>query len=267
MVGQGLAVLVGAILGAVLTRTLAPETLDSWGWRIPFLFGLIIGPLGLYIRSNLDETDAFLQSSRDPASWPAALSVLTSRVKELLVCLGLVVSGTISFYVILTYIPTFARVQLHLPLDQAFLAQAIGLGCECVLIPIFGVVSDHIGRKPVLIAALVLDLAVTDPLFVWVSGNPSFGSPVDDADRALQPVWRFQRPDIDCIGGAVSDHRPFDLTCHRPQRCRHVVRRVRSVLRYLAHSGNRHADRAGVLPDVRRGGGIADGAVPDRAGT
>jgi MFS transporter, MHS family, proline/betaine transporter len=176
MVGQGLAVLVGAILGAVLTRTLAPETLDSWGWRIPFLFGLIIGPLGLYIRSNLDETDAFLQSSRDPASRPAALSVLTSHVKELLVCLGLVVSGTISFYVILIYIPTFARVQLHLPLDQAFLAQAIGLACECVLIPIFGMVSDHIGRKPVLIAALVLDLAVTYPLFVWVSGNPSFGS-------------------------------------------------------------------------------------------
>src|ERR1700728_844205 len=174
MVGQGLAVLIGAILGAVLTRTLAPETLDGWGWRIPFLFGLIIGPLGLYIRSNLDETDAFLQVSRDPASQPAALSALTSRVKELLVCLGLVVSGTISFYVILIYIPTFARVQLHLPLDQAFLAQAIGLACECVLIPIFGMVSDHIGRKPVLIAALVLDLAVTYPLFVWVSGNPSF---------------------------------------------------------------------------------------------
>src|SRR5437763_5094063 len=61
MVGQGLAVLLGAILGTLLTRSLSAEALDSWGWRIPFLFGLIIGPVGLYIRRNLDETSAFLQ--------------------------------------------------------------------------------------------------------------------------------------------------------------------------------------------------------------
>jgi MFS transporter, MHS family, proline/betaine transporter len=91
-------------------------------------------------------------------------------------CLGMVVTGTISFYVILIYIPTFARTQLHLPLDQAFLAQSIGLACEVVMIPICGVLSDRIGRKPVMIAALVLDLVVTYPLFAWVSANPSFGT-------------------------------------------------------------------------------------------
>jgi MFS transporter, MHS family, proline/betaine transporter len=176
MVGQGLAVLIGAILGTVLTRTLTPEALDGWGWRVPFLFGLIIGPLGLYIRRKLDETDAFLQTSRNSANRRSAVSMLASRVKELLVCLGLVVSGTISFYVILIYIPTFARTQLHIPLDQAFLAQAIGLACEVALIPIFGLVSDYIGRKPVLIGALVLDLALTYPLFAWVSASPSFGT-------------------------------------------------------------------------------------------
>jgi len=163
MVGQGLAVLLGAILGTVLTRSLTPQALDGWGWRIPFLFGLIIGPLGLYIRRNLDETSAFLQSSR---SQPGQQSS----------CLGMVVSGTISFYVILIYIPTFARTQLHLPLDQAFLAQSIGLACEVVLIPIFGVLSDHVGRKPVMTAALVLDLVVTYPLFSWVIASPSFGA-------------------------------------------------------------------------------------------
>ena len=88
----------------------------------------------------------------------------------------MVVSGTISFYVILIYIPTFARTQLHLPLDQAFLAQSIGLACEVVMIPIFGALSDRVGRKPVMIAALVLDLLVTYPLFSWVSASPSFGA-------------------------------------------------------------------------------------------
>jgi len=176
MVGQGLAVLIGAVLGTLLTRWLTPQALDGWGWRIPFLFGLIIGPLGLYIRRNLDETSAFLQSRRSSAGQQSSGSILASHVREMLACLGMVVSGTISFYVILIYIPTFARTQLHLPLDQAFLAQSIGLACEIVLIPIFGWVSDLIGRKPVMIAALVLDLAVTYPLFSWVSASPSFGA-------------------------------------------------------------------------------------------
>src|ERR1700751_5202986 len=176
MVGQGLAVLLGAILGTRLTLSLTPETLDSWGWRIPFLFGLIIGPVGLYIRRNLDETSAFLQSTRSSAGQQGSGSGLISHVKEMLACLGMVVSGTISFYVILIYIPTFARTQLHLPLDQAFLAQSIGLVCEVVLIPICGALSDFVGRKPVMITGLVLDLLVTYPLFSWVSASPSFGA-------------------------------------------------------------------------------------------
>jgi len=176
MVGQGLAVLIGAILGAVLTKTLSPEAIDGWGWRIPFLFGLVIGPVGLYIRSSLAETQAFLQSDQASQSRPAGGRVLASHIKQILVCFGIVVSGTISFYVILVYIPTFARTQLELPLDQAFLAQAIGLTCEVALIPICGALSDRIGRKPVMIASLLLSLLVTYPLFVWVSSSPSFSS-------------------------------------------------------------------------------------------
>lgn len=176
MVGQGLAVLIGAILGAVLTKTLSPEAINGWGWRIPFLFGLVIGPVGLYIRSSLAETPAFLQSDQSSATRAGAGRALTSHIKQILVCFGIIVSGTISFYVILVYIPTFARTQLQLPLDQAFLAQAIGLACEVVLIPICGALSDRIGRKPVMIASLALSLLVTYPLFVWVSSSPSFAS-------------------------------------------------------------------------------------------
>jgi MHS family proline/betaine transporter-like MFS transporter len=174
MVGQGLAVLIGAILGAVLTKTLSPEAIDGWGWRIPFLFGLVIGPVGLYIRNSLAETQAFLQSDQTSQSRTAGRRVLASHIKQILACFGIVVSGTISFYGILVYIPTFARSQLQLPLDQAFLAQAIGLACEVALIPICGALSDRIGRKPVMIASLLLSLVVTYPLFMWVSSSPSF---------------------------------------------------------------------------------------------
>ena len=176
MVGQGLAVLTGALLGALITRIFTPEALDSWAWRIPFLFGLVIGPLGLYIRRRLDETEDFLAITRSTGKQQALGAALAAHVRQVLATLGVVVSGTISFYVILLYMPTFARIQLHLPLDQAFSAQAISLACMIVLIPIFGALSDHIGRKPIMISALVLYFALTYPLFSWMYANQSFAS-------------------------------------------------------------------------------------------
>jgi MFS family permease len=127
MVGQGLAVLTGALLGALFTRVPAPEALDSWGWRVPLLFGLIIGPLGLYIRRRLDETAPFLATRRAPEQQQTLGAALAAHVREALATFGIIICGTIAFYVILLYMPTFARTQLHLPLDQAFSAQAISL--------------------------------------------------------------------------------------------------------------------------------------------
>jgi MFS family permease len=176
MVGQGLAVLTGALLGALITRIFTPEALDSWAWRIPFLFGLVIGPLGLYIRRRLDETEDFLAITRNTGKQQALGAALAAHVRQVLATFGVVVSGTISFYVILLYMPTFARMQLHLPLDQAFSAQAISLACMIVLIPIFGALSDHIGRKPIMISALVLYFVLTYPLFSWMYANQSFAS-------------------------------------------------------------------------------------------
>jgi MFS transporter, MHS family, proline/betaine transporter len=174
MVGQGLAVLTGALLGAFLTRALTPAALDAWGWRVPFLFGLVIGPLGLYIRRNLDETEAFLAARGGADQRQSLGSTLATHTKATLACMGIVVSGTISFYVILLYMPTFARIQLHLPLDQAFTAQAVSLACMVMLIPLFGALSDRVGRKPIIFGALLVYLAVTYPLFSWLHDSPSY---------------------------------------------------------------------------------------------
>jgi MFS transporter, MHS family, proline/betaine transporter len=176
MVGQGLAVLIGALLGALITRSLTADALDSWGWRVPFLLGLIIGPVGLFIRRHLQETEAFLEASGTASVRQSFAATLARHVKEVLECMGIITSGTISFYVILLYMPTFARVQLHLPLDQAFLAQAISLACMIVLTPLSGALSDLIGRKPIMIAALCLYFVLVYPLFKWLNSNPTFSS-------------------------------------------------------------------------------------------
>jgi MHS family proline/betaine transporter-like MFS transporter len=176
MVGQCLAALLGALIGALITRTLSPAALDSWGWRVPFLFGLAIGPVGLLIRRYVGETEPFLESRRAAGKQLRIGASLAAHYREALVSMGLVVAGTIQFYVVLLYMPTFAGTELHLPLEQAFLAQAIGLACAILVTPFAGAFSDHVGRKPVLITSLALYLALTYPFFSWLHDDPSFGN-------------------------------------------------------------------------------------------
>ena len=173
MVGQSLAALGGALSGVLVTRGFTPEQLDSWGWRLPFMFGLLIGPVGLYIRRHLEETDAFLEA-RSKRQTQAVGAVLNQHLRSILVTFGLTICGTISYYVILVYMPTFANKQLNLPLNEAFIAQVIGLVCMTLVIPVCGAASDRIGRKPILVAAPVAYLLLLYPFFTWIHAHPSF---------------------------------------------------------------------------------------------
>jgi MFS family permease len=173
MVGQSVAALSGAIAGALVTLTLAPAQIDSWGWRLPFLFGLVIGPVGLYIRRYLEETEAFLESRAARPGHNQMRALLAQHWRGLGVTFGLVICGTISYYVVLVYMPTFAKSQLGMPLTDAFVAQAIGLSCLTAVIPLCGVLSDRIGRRPVLIAATIAHFVLLYPMFNWVLSSPS----------------------------------------------------------------------------------------------
>jgi MHS family proline/betaine transporter-like MFS transporter len=175
MVGQGVALLLGAVVSAAVMRGLSPEALDGWGWRIPFLLGLVIGPVGLYIRRHLDETAAFIEASEAPKQERSLRIILTRHFREAVVCFGISAAGTIQFYVILLYMPTFATTQLGLPLGEAFTAQSIGLACLITAVPLFGAISDRVGRKPIMIGAYTLYLGLAYPLFAWVQLSPSIG--------------------------------------------------------------------------------------------
>lgn len=174
MFGQGLAVFCGAGVTALVTNGLSPEALDSWGWRIPFIIGLIIGPVGLWMRRHLSETDAFLEAQQAPKEKRSLARMVRTHLRQVFTVMALTVCGTVGFYVILVYMPTFANRQLNLPLTEAFTAQVIAVALMTLLMPIFGALSDRLGRKLLIITATATLLIVLYPVFSWVHAAPSF---------------------------------------------------------------------------------------------
>lgn len=175
MFGQGLAVFAGAGVTALVTSNLSPEDLDSWGWRIPFIIGLIIGPVGLWMRRNLSETEAFIEARKAPKEQKSLTRMLRSHLRQVLTVMALTVCGTVSFYVILVYMPTFANRQLGMELKEAFTAQVIAVAALTLLMPVFGALSDRVGRKLLMILGTLGLLVALYPLFSWIHAAPSFG--------------------------------------------------------------------------------------------
>ncbi|RDI45173.1 Proline/betaine transporter [Aquicella lusitana] len=170
MVGQILAMLLGALISLLLTQFLSIEQIESWGFRLPFIVGLLIAPVGIYIRLHLDEThidDSLLRRKNHFAQ------KIWQHVDRFLIAMGLVIGGTVSTYTNLIYMPTYAAHYLHLSLTESYAALMAGVLLMVVLMPFFGWWSDRIGRKPILLTALVLYLFSIYPLFWWLGIQPS----------------------------------------------------------------------------------------------
>jgi MHS family proline/betaine transporter-like MFS transporter len=173
MVGQSLSALGGALAGTLVTRGLSPDQIDAWGWRVPFLVGLLIGPVGIYIRRHLEETDEFKSCAQAPARHAELRTLAFEHARSMAAAFGLIVCGTTAFYIVLVYMPIYAKTQLALPLGDAFLAQVIALAWLTAVIPLCGRLTDSVGRRPVLIAATIAYFVLPYPLLQWVHAAPS----------------------------------------------------------------------------------------------
>ena len=172
MASQAAALLLGAVVGALITHGLSPEALKSWGWRVPFILGLIIGPIGFYIRRHLSDSEAFLLAQKT-ARRATLGEVFRSHSRDVLCGLGAVIALTVTIYVLISYLPTFAVKQLKLPYAQSFYAVIVGNLLLTVLSPLTGAWSDRIGRKGLSLCSLVLTLVTIYPLFAWLAAEPS----------------------------------------------------------------------------------------------
>jgi MHS family proline/betaine transporter-like MFS transporter len=172
MASQAAALLLGALVGALITRGLSPEALISWGWRVPFILGLIIGPIGFYIRRHLADSEAFLLAQKT-ARRATLGEVFRTHTRDVLCGLGSVIALTVTIYVLISYLPTFAVNQLKLPYAQSFYAVIVGNLLLTVLSPLTGAWSDRIGRKGLSLWSLVITLVIIYPLFAWLAAEPS----------------------------------------------------------------------------------------------
>ncbi|MBP2171502.1 MHS family proline/betaine transporter-like MFS transporter [Erwinia toletana] len=161
---QGASTLMASAFGLGLTAWLTETQIQEWGWRIPFAFGLIIGPVGLYIRRHLHEPASFKPAEKHAAP----LKTLAGRQKELLLlAIGLMVISTAINYM-LNYVPTYATKNLHLPGSVAFGATLLAGVILTVVTPLMGLWAEKVGRIPLMWGSLILLIITIYPAFLLV---------------------------------------------------------------------------------------------------
>ena len=166
---QGLSAVPATGLGVLLTTLMSPPDLQAWGWRIPFAFGLLIGPVGYYIRSHMSETPEFLEAG---AARAPLRDLVVTQWDRLILTIGAVATSTSSQY-LLVFMPTYAIRELHLPQSVAFTAAMAAASLQAVVVPFVGLWVDRIGQTPVMIGATVAFVLTSYPAFVLLNAQPS----------------------------------------------------------------------------------------------
>jgi MFS family permease len=171
---QQVAVMFAALLGLAINFFLPPHSVQSWGWRIPFVVGCLLIPFLLFLRSRLEETQAFLDQPT-PTSFSHIFSLVAGNSVLIIKGLLLAAMTTIFFYMITAYTPTFGTNVLHLTAQSSFIVTFLVGITNFGLLPIMGGLSDRIGRRPLLIVASAVAVITGYPAMHWLVQNPTFG--------------------------------------------------------------------------------------------
>ncbi len=143
----------------------------SWGWRVPFLFGIVLTALGFFIRLKVMESPIFEQTRMSDAGRQMPhipiMEVLRTHKKNVLLSMGARMAENAFFYIFTVWVLSYATQNLGLPRSSLLNGVLIGSAAQLVAIPWFGALSDRIGRKPVYLGGTLFLLAFVMPFF-WL---------------------------------------------------------------------------------------------------
>ena len=181
--GAVLGILLGSAAASLVHHLLTDAQISAWGWRVPFLGGLLIGVVGWMMRRGLTETMAFVELQREgKIERQPVIQALKETPLQVVRAAGIVSAFGAAFYTLFVWMPTYLMNFVKPPIDDAFLINTLAIGLLLVLMPPAGRLADRIGYKAVIaLSMLGLALAVY-PLFRWIDG----GSRV----RRLRP-WAY----------------------------------------------------------------------------
>ena len=174
-------VLMGAGVVVLISSVVGEENFLSWGWRLPFFLALPLGLIGLYLRHALEETPAFQQhvdkleqGDREGLQDGPKVSfkeIATKHWRSLLTCIGLVIATNVTYYMLLTYMPSYLSHNLHYSEDHGVLIIiAIMIGMLFVQ-PVMGLLSDRFGRRPFVLLGSVALFVLAIPAFILINSN------------------------------------------------------------------------------------------------
>ncbi|WP_129660586.1 MFS transporter [Rothia halotolerans] len=172
---SGLATLAATGAAAIVTSSLAPDDLNSWGWRLPFILGGVLGIAGLILRMRSDESPEFEESAAEDKTAPQRLMKLLREHPKALIQTAALSAPAVAYYTWATFLPTYANLTSGRDLGATMAGSTIGLALLVIIVPLCGYISDRIGRQKIFPIIGAIGMVVLFYPLLLLLDRPGFG--------------------------------------------------------------------------------------------
>ena len=170
-----LGILAGMVMGLVLETSLTENQMLAWGWRIPFIVGAVLGLFALWMRLKMDESEVFEAAKEGREIKENVFVSVAKNWRTALQVIGMTCGLTVSYYVWAVTMPSLAQKSFGYTPTDAFTATIVSNIIFIAALPMWGIVSDKIGRKPTMLIALLGSAITYIPLVKWIESSHTVG--------------------------------------------------------------------------------------------